>query len=92
MAIWSPRSRRSSSPVLPDQILALKYDAAPFDVAIGAQEVDDRPGHGALAAAGLADDAVGFAAMDLERDILDRFDLAAAHLVGDGDVFQFEHW
>ena len=63
---------------------------AALDIAIGAQEVDDRPGDSALAAARLADDAVRFAALDIEGDILHRLDLTAADLVSDCQVFDLQ--
>ena len=72
------------------QFLALKFDVAPLDIAVGAQKVENGPGDGALAATRLADDAVRFAAVDLKGDILNCFDLAAAYLVRDGYILQFE--
>ncbi len=75
---------------LAQQLLPLELDAAALDVAIGPQEVDHRPGGRALAAARLADDAERLAAGDLERDVLDRLDLAAADLISHGQVLDLE--
>ena len=42
----------------------------------GRLEVEDRPAQGRLAAAGLADQAVGLAAVDLQGDAVDGVDVA----------------
>ncbi len=56
------------------------------DLAVLPQKVDDAKGHGALAAARLADDAVGLAPLDLKADVAHGRHVARARLVGDGQV------
>ena len=76
-------------PAFADQLLAHKLDAAPLDIAIAPQKVDNRPSDRALATAGFADNTIRFTAPDRKRDILHCFNFAAAHLVGNGEIFDF---
>ena len=61
------RNARSSEPCARSQSCALKADFA----GIGLDQAEKHAGEGRLAAAGLADDAEGFAALERKADAID---------------------
>ncbi len=73
-----------------EQVLAGDLDRARAHPAVARQVADDREGRGRLAAAGLADEAVGLALGDLERDAAQHRAPDAAHAVGDLEVGELE--
>ncbi len=68
------------------QLLAFEQDMPVRDKAVWPEEVHDREGHRALAAARLAHEAEVLALADVERDVPDRVDMPLARLVADRQV------
>src|SRR4029078_13482753 len=73
-----------------EQVLAGHIDGARAHPAVAREVAHDREGCGRLAAAGLADQAVGLPRGDLERDAAEHRTPDAAHAVGDLEVGELE--